>query len=116
MSLFGLALNLERSLQDGDLMVGIFLAGSLVGFYSLVLDPPELDLMFISDEHQGKGLGRKLIESLKFEAKMRDIKSLKIVSHPPAEKFYLSIGATKIGQAEPSERIPWPRPVFSLII
>ncbi len=109
-------INLERSLQKEDLVVGLFSGGSMVGFYSLVINPPEFDLLFVSDAYQGKGFGRMLMDSVKHEAKGRGLKALKIISHPPAEKFYLAMGAQKVGEVEPSEIIPWRRPILSLTI
>jgi hypothetical protein len=34
--------------------------GQLLGFYSLIRDPPELDMMFVADDAQRSGTGRAL--------------------------------------------------------
>lgn len=51
----------------------VFLAsapdGRLLGFYALLLAPPELDLMFVADAAQGLGVGRRLINHMKEEAR-----------------------------------------------
>ncbi|MEV8598310.1 hypothetical protein AB0465_00155 [Streptomyces griseoviridis] len=36
----------------------------LQGFYALLLEPPELDLAFVADGAQGRGVGRLLIEHM----------------------------------------------------
>jgi hypothetical protein len=41
---------------------------------------------------------------------------VKIVSHPPAEGFYLRMGARRIGTMLPGGRVTWARPLLSLSI
>jgi hypothetical protein len=41
---------------------------------------------------------------------------VKIVSHPPAEAFYLRMGAQRIGSIIPAGRASWPRPLLSLAV
>ncbi len=43
--------------------------GRVLGFYSLVLAPPELDLLFVADEAQGRGIGRLLVAHMQSEAR-----------------------------------------------
>lgn len=43
--------------------------GRVLGFYSLVLTPPELDLLFVADEAQGRGIGRLLVAHMESEAR-----------------------------------------------
>ncbi|MGW6776377.1 GNAT family N-acetyltransferase, partial [Streptomyces sp. NPDC055037] len=57
----------------------------LLGFYALVLDPPELDLMFVADAAQGLGIGRRLVEHMTDEARGAGLDAVRVVSHPPAE-------------------------------
>ncbi|MGH8876911.1 MAG: GNAT family N-acetyltransferase [Stackebrandtia sp.] len=86
-------------------------AGRLVGFYALVLDPPELDLAFVADDAQGLGVGRRLIEHMIGEARDAGLPEVRVVSHPPAEHFYRRLGAEPAGTVPPNPpKIPWPRP------
>lgn len=43
----------------------------LLGFYALLLAPPELDLMFVADDAQGLGIGRLLIAHMTDRARAR---------------------------------------------
>ncbi|MFJ1604497.1 GNAT family N-acetyltransferase [Streptomyces sp. NPDC088253] len=61
--------------------------GRVLGFYSLVLAPPELDLLFVADEVQGRGIGWLLEAHMQSEARAAGLDRLKVVSHPPAEDF-----------------------------
>ncbi|MEU3843706.1 GNAT family N-acetyltransferase [Streptomyces sp. NPDC028635] len=86
-------------------------AGRVLGFYSLVLDPPELDLLFVGDEAQGRGIGRLLVAHMRSEARAAGLDRVKVVSHPPAEDFYHRTGAVRTGTvlANPPA-VPWDRP------
>ncbi|MFJ2091230.1 GNAT family N-acetyltransferase [Streptomyces sp. NPDC087901] len=87
----------------------------LLGFYALILDPPELDLMFVADDAQGAGIGRVLIGHLRDEAHEAGLAEVRIVSHPPAEGFYRSVGARRTGTvwaAPPA--VMWDRPELML--
>lgn len=89
----------------------------LFGFYSLIVDPPELDLMFVSDDVQGAGIGRLLIEHLTDEAHLAGLTEVRIVSHPPAEGFYLSVGARRAGTVRAAPpAVMWDRPELVLPI
>ncbi|CAM5709841.1 hypothetical protein SCALM49S_05534 [Streptomyces californicus] len=56
----------------------------VLGFYALVLDPPELDLMFVADEAQGRGIGRLLAAHLREEARAAGLAGVRIVpTRPP---------------------------------
>jgi GNAT superfamily N-acetyltransferase len=98
---------------DGD--------GGLMGYYSLMIDPatldhhgfelPELDMLFVDNRMQGKGIGRLLIEHMLDLAKREGLTEVRVVSNPPAERFYLSVGAERIGTIPPKPpRITWERP------
>ncbi|MFJ9111215.1 GNAT family N-acetyltransferase [Streptomyces sp. NPDC102283] len=95
---------------DGD-------TGRIIGFYALLLDPPELDLMFVADSAQGLGIGRLLAAHLREEARSAGLADIRIVSHPPAEGFYRSIGAEPVGtvRADPPA-VMWDRPELLLRI
>jgi GNAT superfamily N-acetyltransferase len=94
---------------------------SLFGFYSLIVDPatlakhgftlPELNLLFVHDAMQGKGIGRILIEHLLDFAERAGLDVVRVVSNPPAEGFYTSVGAERIGTVPPTPpRVTWERP------
>lgn len=87
----------------------------VLGFYSLILDPPELDLMFVADDAQGLGIGRLLIGHLREEALRTGLTGVRIVSHPPAEGFYRSVGARRTGTlAADPPAVMWDRPELVL--
>ncbi|MGW8884200.1 GNAT family N-acetyltransferase [Streptomyces sp. NPDC055749] len=89
--------------------------GQVLGFYALILAPPELDLMFVGDEAQGRGIGRMLIGHLKQEARRAGPAGVRIVSHPPAEGFYRSVGAERTGTVLASPpAVMWDRPELML--
>ncbi|MFJ5656155.1 GNAT family N-acetyltransferase [Streptomyces microflavus] len=91
--------------------------GRVLGFYSLILRPPELDLMFVADEAQGLGIGRLLIGHLRQEARRAGLTGVRIVAHPPAEGFYRGVGAEPTGtvRANPPA-VMWDRPELLLPI
>ncbi|MER8018110.1 GNAT family N-acetyltransferase [Streptomyces griseoluteus] len=87
--------------------------GRVLGFYSLVLDPPELDLLFVADEAQGRGIGRLLVAHMKTEARAAGLDRVKVVSHLPAADFYHRVGAVRTGTARANPpAVPWDRPEF----
>ncbi|SCE36813.1 Acetyltransferase (GNAT) domain-containing protein [Streptomyces sp. ScaeMP-e83] len=88
-----------------------------LGFYALILQPPELDLMFVADEAQGLGVGRLLISHLREEAGRAGLTGIRIVSHPPAEGFYRAVGAEPVGtvRANPPA-VMWDRPELLLAV
>lgn len=87
----------------------------LLGFYALILDPPELDLMFVADDAQGVGIGRLLVAHLREEARRTGLTGVRIVSHPPAEGFYRSVGARRTGTlAANPPAVMWDRPELVL--
>ncbi|QNE78856.1 GNAT family N-acetyltransferase [Streptomyces finlayi] len=89
--------------------------GLVLGFYALIVSPPELDLMFVGDEAQGLGIGRVLIGHLKAEARRAGLTGVRIVSHPPSEGFYRSMGAEPVGTVLASPpAVMWDRPELTL--
>ncbi|MEU0278550.1 GNAT family N-acetyltransferase [Streptomyces sp. NPDC006195] len=89
----------------------------LLGFYALVLDPPELDLMFVADAAQGLGIGRRLVEHMADEARGAGLDAVRVVSHPPAEGFYRSVGARRTGTvAANPPAVMWDRPELEIPI
>ncbi|MFE4913338.1 GNAT family N-acetyltransferase [Streptomyces sp. NPDC056652] len=88
-----------------------------LGFYALVLVPPELDLMFVADAAQGLGIGRRLVEHMTDEARVAGLDAVRVVSHPPAEGFYRSVGARRTGTvAANPPAVMWDRPELEIPI
>ncbi|MEW2549942.1 GNAT family N-acetyltransferase [Streptomyces sp. NPDC047002] len=91
--------------------------GRILGFYALLLTPPEpeLDLMFVADCAQGRGIGRLLARHMQRTARAAGAERVRVVSHPPAEGFYTAMGATRTGTdlAHPPA-VPWDRPELTL--
>ncbi|MFE0677046.1 GNAT family N-acetyltransferase [Streptomyces sp. NPDC058867] len=89
----------------------------VLGFYSLVLVPPELDLLFVADEAQGRGIGRMLVAHMRSEARAAGIDRVKVVSHPPAADFYQRVGAVRTGTSPANPpAVPWDRPEYEFRI
>jgi len=94
-----------------EVYVAVDGSGAPLGFYALVLDPPEIDLAFVADAVQGSGVGRRLIQHMLGCAAQAGIRRLRVVAHPPTEKFYLRMGARRVGTVPPTPpRVFWPRP------
>jgi GNAT superfamily N-acetyltransferase len=89
----------------------------LLGAYGLVLDPPMLDLLFVANDAQGRGVGRHLVKHMMGQARLSGLTVVRVVSHPPAERFYLRMGAQRIGTfpARPPV-ITWERPELQFIV
>ncbi|MDQ0585090.1 GNAT family N-acetyltransferase [Streptomyces rishiriensis] len=89
----------------------------VLGFYSLVLTPPELDLLFVADGAQGRGIGRLLVAHMRSEARTAGLDRVRVVSHPPAEGFYRGVGAVRTGTASANPpAVMWDRPEFEFLI
>lgn len=92
-------------------------ADRILGFYALVLAPPELDLLFVADEAQGRGIGRLLVAHMRSEARAAGLDRVKVVSHLPAADFYHRVGAVRTGTALATPpAVPWDRPEFEFRI
>ena len=101
---------------EADLVFVAEQDGRILGFYSLrgVPAAPELDLLFVRDEAQGRCLGARLLDHLRGQARALGIARIAIVAHPPAEAFYLRMGAERVGTRPPTGRVSWSRPLLSL--
>ena len=89
----------------------------VLGFYALVVEPAELDLMFVADQAQGYGIGRRLVEHMEGEARRLGIERVRVVSHPPAEGFYRSVGARPVGMVPANPpAVMWDRPEFAFLV
>jgi GNAT superfamily N-acetyltransferase len=90
--------------------------GDVWGFYSLLFPghgapgEAELDFMFVANDRQGRGIGRALFADMRAVAEERRASRVHIVSHPPAEAFYLAQGAERVGVLAPAGRATWSRP------
>lgn len=99
-----------RVAQDADARV--------VGFFSLLVPgrglpgEAELDFMFVADDQQGRGVGRALIDDLLSLAAAADLRRIHVVAHPPAERFYRSVGAVGAGEIAPAGAVTWARPLL----
>ncbi|GGQ10462.1 GNAT family N-acetyltransferase [Streptomyces mutabilis] len=92
-------------------------SGRVLGFYALVLVPPELDLLFVHDGTQGRGIGRLLVDHMKTQARAAGLDRVRVVSHPPAEGFYRSVGALPTGTAPANPpAVAWDRPELEFLI
>ena len=89
-------------------------ACGLAGFYWLDVDKAELDLMFVADDRQGAGAGRRLFDDMVAQARAAGLPSVRIVAHPPTAGFYRRMGARDVGVVPPSGRIDWERPELRL--
>jgi GNAT superfamily N-acetyltransferase len=78
---------------------------------------PELDLLFVADEAQGRGIGLLLVAHMQAEARAAGLDRVKVVSHLPAEGFYHRAGAVRTGTALANPpAVPWDRPEFEFRI
>ncbi|MEU2389638.1 GNAT family N-acetyltransferase [Streptomyces sp. NPDC007369] len=98
-------------IERHEVFAAVDTAGRILGFYALLLEPAELDLAFVSDEAQGRGVGRLLVEHMIGQARQAGLAHVRVVSHPPAEQFYRRLGAEPVGTVPPSPpKVTWERP------
>lgn len=91
--------------------------GGTIGYYSLIAHDDglaELDLLFVADHAQGGGLGALLFRHMVVVAREHGFDRVRIVSHPPAEEFYLLMGARRVGTQPARGRVTWERPVLEI--
>ena len=75
----------------------------VIGYYALEkLNPKEAELeaLFVKPRYIGTGVGRSLMDHALNYAKSCGFNTLKILSDPNAEKFYLASGAVREGEVE----------------
>lgn len=114
----GYVITPEQITRD-ELHVAIDDDGHVLGYYSLVFDATgdaELDLLFVDDDAQGRGIGAMLFSHMRRCADTRGARVIRIVSHPPSESFYLRMGALRVGEEPPRGRVTWSRPVLAIRI
>lgn len=104
-------------IETHEVFVALGADDRVLGFYALLLAPAELDLMFVADAAQGLGVGRLLIEHMIGAARDAGISAVRIVSHPPAEGFYLSVGARRTGTVPANPpAVMWDRPELMILV
>ena len=86
----------------------------IVAFYRLDIGNADLDLMFVDDSEQGKGIGRLIFAHLKSFAASCGIGHVTIVAHPPAADFYRRMGAVDVGVSRAKSANRWDRPILQL--
>jgi len=85
--------------------------GQILGFYGLIIEPAQLDMLFVADAAQGLGIGARLVAHMLGQAADRGITSVRVVSHPPAVGFYRRVGARQVGTVPPRPpKVTWSRP------
>lgn len=89
-------------------------AAGLAGFYALVHDDIgwELDLFFMANDRQGRGLGRALFGDMVERARGLGADEVRIRANPSAAAFYVRMGARPSGVYPPSDKVSWPRPIY----
>ncbi len=98
-----LTVNEEDLLRDDFHVVVAQVNSSIAGYYALSPlseSAFELDALFVEPEHIGKGVGRRLMDDAKKEAKSRGASVLTIQGDPHAEPFYLACGGKQVGSRE----------------
>jgi len=63
-------------------------------------DDPEIEHLWVAPAHQGRGIGRALLERAMSVARERGWRALRIESDPQAEPFYTRFGARRIGDVD----------------
>ncbi|MET9291602.1 GNAT family N-acetyltransferase [Streptomyces sp. NPDC003077] len=81
--------------------------GRLLGLVTLEGEPPEgvLGMCFVEPSAIGQGIGRRLMEHARSQARRLGFDRLSIDADPNALPFYLAMGAVQVGTA-PSGSIP----------
>ncbi len=76
----------------------------VVGFYALggSGDEREIEHFWVLPECHGRGVGREMFDHAVATARTAGAKTLKVVSDPNAEAFYVKMGARRVGE-EPSK-------------
>lgn len=78
---------------------------SILGFYAIEKissEVAELEAIFVSPESIGKGIGKALMDHAISFARSSEAASLRIQSDPNAKEFYLTAGASIVGEEESS--------------
>ena len=75
--------------------------GTVVGFYGLITkgSTAELDHLWVSPAHIGRGVGKELFLHAMQLAATRNLANVHIIADPNAEAFYRKMGATRVGES-----------------
>ena len=87
------------------------IGGETVGFAAVCesADGAELEHMWVRPDRMGQGVGRDLLEHVLEDMHARGVPTLRVVSDPNAEGFYLRMGARRVGETDsipPGRRLP----------
>jgi GNAT superfamily N-acetyltransferase len=76
--------------------------GVVIGFFALETIGSEnrLDHLWIEPERIRQGFGRQLFQEAVIAAKSLGWASFRLAADPPAEEFYLKMGARRIGDVQ----------------
>ncbi|MFO8011766.1 MAG: GNAT family N-acetyltransferase [Phycisphaerae bacterium] len=92
--------------QDGRLLA----TGTLVGDH--------VDRVYVAPEHQGRGLGRRVMAALEKEARRAGVRAIRLAASIPARVFYLRLGYRLVSEEchdfPDGDRLPWFRMVKDL--
>lgn len=110
----GYAVTVEQLCRDHFFIAEV--GSRILGFYSLVVeqDAGELDLLFVANGAQGRGIGKMLFDHMLSQASALNLSTVVIISHPPSAGFYLRLGARLVGLRLASGKVTWNRPVFRI--
>lgn len=92
--------------------------GEIAGFYSLKQhdDELELDFLFVANGLVGTGIGRDLFQHALIEARKLGYDRFFIIAHPPAEAFYIKMGAVRVATQPPRDHITWERGRLHMVL
>jgi GNAT superfamily N-acetyltransferase len=104
-----------REIDDGGVYV-VESEGEVAGFYRLSGAPPagRLEDLFVDPAAIGRGLGRRLLGHAVATACRAGFRELEVEADPNAEAFYLSRGATRIGEVESPVQVGRMLPVLRI--
>lgn len=84
----------------------------IAGFYGMLREGPDavLEFLYVEPDAIGQGCGRKLWQHAVERARLLEARHLLVDADPNAERFYLEMGAERIGEVasevDPSRRLP----------
>jgi len=114
MKVFADELTMTEETLAGSIVAKVACAddGTMLGYYTLRrLDAGavELDFMFVDPAYFRQGVGRRLLEDAKLEARSLKASHLHLIADPYAEDFYAKHGAEVVGMHQssiPGREIP----------
>jgi GNAT superfamily N-acetyltransferase len=80
--------------------------GEIIGFAAVCEEDAafELEHLWIRPDHMREGIGRALVSRIVAHLRPIDASTIRIVSDPHAEGFYLALGARRVGEKESTTR------------